>query len=305
MGSQATRWKRWVGLAVVLGVTAASSIAQNQGFASQPSGKDETPASGFSSPMRPTTDDIIATMIERNRLRSEALQGYSGLRTYAITNSEGKLAAKAVVRVTYEAPDKKHFEKISEQGSAIVRHLVFDRLMRSEDETAAGREHHDSAITTANYTFALTGEEDLGPYRCFVLEVTPKRHDKYLFEGRIWVDTRDFAIVRIAGHPAKKLSFWVNRADFVRQYQKIDGFWLPYRDETSVDVKLYGRKTFIIDHQQYSISASNRLQTRSGDPGATGQTTQAQPKTECRCDTSNLAGIGASHLVDWAPALKP
>jgi hypothetical protein len=38
--------------------------------------------------------------------------------------------------------------------------------------------------------------------------------------------------VRIEGHPAKKLSFWIRRADFVRQYQKIDGFWLPQKDQT-------------------------------------------------------------------------
>jgi len=74
--------------------------------------------------------------------------------------------------------------------------------------------------------------------------------EKYLFEGKIWIDAQDFAIVKIAGHPAKKPSFWINRADFVRQYQRIDGFWLPFRDETSVEVKIYGRRVFTVDHQQ-------------------------------------------------------
>ena len=27
-------------------------------------------------------------------------------------------------------------------------------------------------------------------------------------------------------------SFWVLRAPFTREYQRIDGFWLPWRDET-------------------------------------------------------------------------
>src|SRR5439155_5885031 len=111
-------------------------------------------------------------------------------------------------------------------------------------ETSSGREHHDSAITTANYEFKLAGEQEIGPYHCLVLEATPKRKDKYLFEGTIWVDAEDFAVVKIAGHPAKKPSFWINRADFVRQYQKVDGFWVPYRDETSVEVKMYGRRVF-------------------------------------------------------------
>ena len=66
----------------------------------------------------------------------------------------------------------------------------------------------------------------VGPYHCFVARAIPKRRDKYLFEGKVWIDADDFAVVRTEGHPAKKLSFWIQRADFVRQYQKIDNFWL-------------------------------------------------------------------------------
>lgn len=266
MGIEAGRWMLSVALPLALGATSASSMAQRQAFASQPTNFDETPARGIRSPMRLSTDDVIAKMLEHNRLRNYALHRYSEVRTYEIKNPEGKLAAEAVVRVTYEAPDKKTFDKTSEEGSRIVRHLVFDRLMQSEGETTSGHEHHDSAITTANYDFTLDGEEDLGQYHCFVLEATPKRRDKYLFEGRIWVDAQDFAIVQIAGHPAKKPSFWLNRADFVRQYQKIDGFWLPYRDETSVDVKMYGRKTFTVDHQRYIINSVRSVETDTGVP---------------------------------------
>ena len=73
----------------------------------------------------------------------------------------------------------------------------------------------------------------------------------------------DFAIVKIAGHPAKKLSFWINRADFVREYQRIDGFWVPARDETTVELKLHGHRRFTINHEQYvfdsvaSVPANN------------------------------------------------
>jgi len=221
----------------------------------------------LSAPAGLTGDEIVAKMLERNRLRNERLRQYSAVRTYDIRNLEGKLAAQAVVRVDYLAPGKKTFNKTAEQGSGIVRHLVFDRLMQSEGETSSGREHHDSAITTTNYTFKLVGEEEVGPYHCFVLEAIPKRKDKYLFEGKIWIDAEDFAAVKIAGHPAKKPSFWINRAEFVRLYQRIDGFWLPYRDETSVEVKMYGRRVLTVDHQQYVINADGPLQGSNGDTG--------------------------------------
>jgi hypothetical protein len=251
-------------MALISGVASTASIAQDHNSSQTAA---EELRSMYSAPSGLTGNEIVARMLERNRLRNEQLQRYSALRTYEIRNVEGKLAAQAVVRVDYQAPDKKTFNKTSEKGSGIVRHLVFDRLMQSEGETSSGREHHDSAITTTNYTFTLSGEEDIGAYHCFVLEAAPKRKDKYLFEGKVWIDVADFAIVKIAGHPAKKPSFWINRADFVRQYQRIDGFWVPCRDETFVEVKMYGRRVFTVDHQQYEINPANPLQVESGNMG--------------------------------------
>jgi len=142
----------------------------------------------------------------------------------------------------------------SEEGSGLVRHLVFKRLIESETDTAAGKERHDSSITPANYSFELLGEEQVGPYYCFVIQATPKRQDKYLFEGTVWIDVRDFAMVKIAGHPAKGPSFWIERADFVRQYQKIGQFWLPLKDETVVHLRLKGIKILTIDHGEYVVN---------------------------------------------------
>src|SRR5207244_11059264 len=89
-------------------------------------------AAAYIAPMGLTGDDMIGKMLERNRWRNEQLQRYWAVRTYVIRNFEGKLAAQAVVRVDYEAPDKKTFNKTSEKGLGIVRHLVFDRLIQSE-----------------------------------------------------------------------------------------------------------------------------------------------------------------------------
>jgi outer membrane lipoprotein-sorting protein len=265
MAEHVKRIEGVVAIALILGAASAAPAAKCQSSAGPAT--REMALSNYSAPAGLTGDQVIEKMLERNRLRNEQLQRYSAVRTYEIRNLEGKLAAQAVVRVDYRAPDKKTFNKTSEKGSGIVRHLVFDRLIQSESETSSGREHRNSAITTANYTFTLAGEEEVGPYHCFVLEATPKSKEKYLFEGKIWVDAEDFAIVRIAGRPAKKPSFWINRADFVRQYQRIDGFWLPCRDETSVEVKMYGRSVFTIDHQQYVINPANPLQAETGDMG--------------------------------------
>ncbi len=38
----------------------------------------------------------------------------------------------------------------------------------------------------------------------YVLNLLPKTKNKYLYRGKIWVDAKDFAVVRIEGEPAKK-----------------------------------------------------------------------------------------------------
>ena len=209
-------------------------------------------------------DEVVTRMIERNRLRNEHLQSYSAVRKYEIRNPDGRVSAEAIVRVNYRAPGKKTFQKVSEEGSWVVRRLVFDRLLQSEEETS-GQERHDSAISDRNYQFAIIGEENLGTRRCFIVEAKPKRTDKYLFEGRLWIDAQDFGIAKISGHPAAKLSFWITRADFVREFQRVQGFWLPRLDETIVEVKIHGTKLFRIEHQQYVLNGANDLEPEQPD----------------------------------------
>jgi hypothetical protein len=209
-------------------------------------------------PLRPgvTVIRIFDELLAHNALRSAMLLDYTALRTYQVVDLRGKVHAEEIGRMEYRAPDQKTFVVMSEKGSGLVRHLALNPLIASEIQAAAGKEHHDSAISPANYTLEPLGEQQVGPYHCFVLQATPKRRDKYLFEGKIWIDVEDYAVVRIEGHPAKKLSFWIERADFVRQYQKIGSFWLPQRDMTFVQVRLYGKKALTIDHQDYSVNRS-------------------------------------------------
>ena len=200
---------------------------------------------------------VFTELVAHNGMRGAALLGYAATRTYQVTDPDGKVHAQEVGRMEYRAPDKKTFVVTSEQGSAVVRRLALTPLIASEIKAASGKDRHDSTITPDNYTLELLGEQDVGPYHCFVARAVPKRPDKYLFEGKIWIDRQDYAVVRIEGHPAAKLSFWIKRADFVRQYQKIDGLWLPQRDETFVDVRFYGKKVLTIDHRDYVVKASN------------------------------------------------
>jgi hypothetical protein len=244
----------WTSLVTVL---MGAPVARAQSFSSEEATRAASPSYRTVDGLR--GNDIIRRMIERNHLRAEHLKSYSAVRTYEIRDLDGQVSAQAVIRVDYHAPGMKTLQKVSEGGSWTVRHFVFDRLLQSEEETSSGQEQREAAISEENYSFTIVGEANLGSNHCYIVEAKPKRMEKYLFEGRLWIDAQDFGIAKISGHPATKLSFWINRANFVREYQRIDGFWLPYQDETIVDVKVHGTKVFHIEHQQYVINAANNV----------------------------------------------
>lgn len=214
-----------------------------------------------------TGEGLFANLLEHDRMCETKLHQYSSLRTYSVINDKGKSYVQEVLAVDFHAPDSKTFVTKSQSGSPLVRALVLDRLVQSEKETSSGRAHRDSGMKPENYILKLIGEQDVGPYHCLVAEATPRRRDRYLFEGQVWISSDDYGIVRMAGHPARPLSFWLTRADFVRQYQKIGGFWLPAEDETLVQVRLYGKKTLMVKYDDYQVNAApNAPATGSGPP---------------------------------------
>jgi len=52
-------------------------------------------------------------------------------------------------------------------------------------------------------------------------------------------------------------------ADFVRHYQEIDGFWLPEKDQTVVQARLYGKKILKIEHRNYVVNAGQSTNART------------------------------------------
>jgi hypothetical protein len=253
---------RAIAILAALGIFATSSSILAGQSPSEPKIREASPApdaTAVASLPSPADADrigseIFAKLVQLNDARTLRLENYTGTRQYELRNDKDQLSAQTVVRVEFQAPDTKTFETVSEEGSKWIRMFVFKRLIDSESEAAAGREHRDSSITPHNYAFRYLGKEDLDGKPCYVVYASPRRMDKYLFEGQVWIDAREFAIVKIAGHPAKNPSFWIKRVEWVRRYENVGGFWLPARDETLTDVRIFGKKKLIIDYQNYAVN---------------------------------------------------
>ena len=203
-----------------------------------------------------TTDQIVAKLTERNRVRAATLKGYTGKRTYRLDyrGFPGSKSAEMVVEARYIAPSEKQFRIVSETGSKLILNRVFHRLLTSEQEALDPENQRETAMTTENYDFKLEREELDNGRRNFVLRVEPKRKNKFLFRGLIWVDAQDFAVSRIEAEPAKNPSFWISKTSVQHRYSKIGDFWLPAQNVSKTDVRLGGDATLTIEYRDYIIS---------------------------------------------------
>jgi hypothetical protein len=235
-------------LLVTASGVAATSLPNQEGSDSQVVGPLE--------PLRSAVTGyfILAELVAQNERRRGALLEYTAVKRHQVIDARGEVYAEEIGHIEYYAPDKKTFVVTSENGWGPNGHFVLDQLIASEIEATAGGDDRDSSITPANYKLDPLGEQQVGAFHCLVVQAIPKRKEKDLFEGKIWIDVQDYAIVRIEGHPVKRPSFWIAREDFVREYQKIDGFWLPQKYETLVHVRLYGTKLVAIDHWNYVVN---------------------------------------------------
>ena len=202
----------------------------------------------------PTTnaDEIMAKVFVRDRQREKISHGYSGHRRYVLENDKWHKRAELLVAVKMDAAGTKTFEVLTEEGWKSANKHVLLKMLESESETSRPEVRAKTFLTPENYSFELLQIDQFDSRPTFVIAVMPKREDKYLFEGKIWIDAADFALVRCEGKPAKNPSFWTRSIHFVHQYQKADEFWFPHATQSVTEARIFGKTDVVIEYFDYA-----------------------------------------------------
>jgi hypothetical protein len=218
-------------------------------------------ASRIFSPAPLTAEQVIHNLGQMNLHRLQALHAYQATRTYEVEYQGflGTRSAKMVVNVKYLSPGKKEFTIQSETGSRLIIDKVLKKLLEAEKEESSPEVEERSALTDANYRFTLIGQENGFSGEAYVLEVEPRRKDKYLYHGRIWVDAGDFAVVRLKAEPTKNPSFWTRKADIDQVYTKVSDFWLPAHNHSVTAIRLGGHADLTIEYRNYEITDASQV----------------------------------------------
>jgi len=216
----------------------------------------------------PTAEEVISRMAASDLQRQSSIQGYDGMRRYVLENEKLKKRAEIVVRVKGDADGTKHFEIVSEDGWKAANTHVLKKMLESESETSRPERRGMSKINLTNYEFEILASEAVAGRIAYGLEIKPKRKEKYLFQGRIWIDAEDYALVRAEGSPAKNPSFWTKSTHFVQVYQKSGPLWFPLSTQSVTDARLFGTTDVNIEYFDYApqgqAPAENTLVSTEG-----------------------------------------
>jgi hypothetical protein len=204
---------------------------------------------------------VVNKLVRRNLERAQGLAAYQGTPIYRL-EYRGFLASRSaemVVDVRYKSPETKEFMILSETGSKLLIERVFKKLLQSEKEALVEENPRDTAVNRDNYKFAQVGYENTPTCALYVFSVEPRTKNKFLYRGRIWVDAKDFALVRLQGEPAKNPSFWTKDTKIEQTYAKVSDFWFPVLNRTTTSIRLGGRAYLTIEYKDYRTTAAPSL----------------------------------------------
>jgi hypothetical protein len=199
----------------------------------------------------PSANEVIARMFTHDAQRQTASGGYTGYREYVLDNPGLGKRAQMVVSVTCGLDGTESFRVVSEQGWKTANSRVLRKMLDSESETSRPLEFAKARITSDNYTFQLIEAAPFDGRQAYVIDVTPKRQDEFLFRGRIWVDAEDYALVLVEGDLARSPSFWIRSVHFTQQYRKNGEYWFPWSTTSVNEARIFGKTEVDIHYFDY------------------------------------------------------
>ena len=181
----------------------------------------------------------ILDSLERSEEQNPALsRPYEVTREYKVFHADDPNPVSDVTaQIKFFPPDTKTFTITDAQGSPRGQKIVSAIL---EQEVVSAKEGHRGDISRSNYDFVFLREQDFGVVPEYVLHIIPKRKEKGLLLGDIWVDAKTYRIRQIIGIPLKTPSFWIKDLHITVQFAAVNGMWIAVSLDASAAVRLLG-----------------------------------------------------------------
>lgn len=185
----------------------------------------------------PDVNAIVSRMVAAHQENQARVRPLTIKRGYLLLDKKEQAQAQVVANITVLPPNHKQYWIESSSGG-LGEKVLRDVLIK---ETEPPKDAQKQEISPDNYDFRLLGQETLDDRRCYLLSLNPKRQDKDLIRGKIWVDAASYNLVRIEGSPVKTPSWWIRDLYIFMSYAEVDGMWLRTFTHAVANVRFKGK----------------------------------------------------------------
>ena len=188
-------------------------------------------------PLAESDLNAIVSRMEQVQLENRSrLVPYTVTRRYDLFGKSAEKPTSVVADVNFQPPDQKTYAIRYSQGGRAEKVVL--KILDREAEYA--RNAKRPAFTRADYDFSYLGQGSIDGIPYLLLAITPKREDKDLLKGRIYVDPISYQIRRFEGRPAKNPSWWLKDVQLVTEYGQVGPMWLLTSSKGSAEVRWFG-----------------------------------------------------------------
>jgi hypothetical protein len=202
----------------------------------------------------PDTSTIVARMLAAQHENKARLQAFTVRRNYQLFDQHSDRKAEIVADITWHPPDQKQYRIESTSGGLGER--VLRDVLSKETEPVKERQKHE--LSQDNYDFQFLREETLEGRLCYVLTLNPRREEKELVRGQIWVDAENYRIHRLEGKTMKSPSWWIRDLYILMTFTDIDGKWLHTSTQAVANIRFRGQYVMLSRDLEYRAADSSQ-----------------------------------------------
>jgi hypothetical protein len=206
-------------------------------------------ALGFAPVLQGTVPDAADQSMRQFLAQDDTQPAYRATRRIEAVNGDRTGWLEAITEYAPESGFR--YQITAEGGSAYIRSKVLRAVLDGERDVIAQGETARSSLARANYSFEGNGIDNDGLANVLL---SPRRKERVLVSGRMFLQPHDGSLVRLQGQLAKSPSFWVKNVNIVRTYERIDGWVMPVTLLSNAQVRLLGAATL---RMTYSYSHIN------------------------------------------------
>jgi hypothetical protein len=144
------------------------------------------------------------------------------------------------------------YERRLFEGDGTVKNQLILRYL-SADAEARKEQAPSLAVTPQNYKFKYKGRRTLNGREAHLFQIAPIKKREGMFQGEVWIDADTYLPLRESGALVKRISLFVKRTAFVRNYEIRDGLSFTREEQWEFQAVGVGKAELTVAFSNFSL----------------------------------------------------